>query len=232
MNMPSDRPLLSGLSCLALLAALIGPGCSSDATSASDASASSKNDSSTDGAAVSDGAATASDGGATDGMARLDSSPSATCENQTWPLPTTQLTIDGVSYYLVLKTLLPDAGAYRVQLNFGTAAQFRKCPDEPGQNSTLALTMSFKQKPTASGAFTYTSDRGPATATDVNFYLTFFNNSGHARMNKSYKSPDGGQLNVTIASAKLSATITNLVMTNEVTATDSFMLTGAFMVDW
>jgi hypothetical protein len=185
-----------------------------------------------DTASKSDGGGSVDAGSVNDSGVTGDAAPPKSCAAATVALPTTTATIDGVPYYMVLKSQLPVQGAYVVQLNFGTEAQFHECPKEPGQNSTWTLGITFKAKPTATGVFKYTSSRSLDAADQVNFYLNFLNKTGHVRMNKGFKTPDTGMLNVTIAAAKLSATLTNVLMTNESKPDDTFALSGTLNLDW
>ncbi len=165
------------------------------------------------------------------GQTQNDASTTANCDAKSAALPTTQAVVDATTYYLVLNTVQGDPNMYRVQMNFGTEAQFRKCPEEPGQNSTFSVTMSYKTKPTGSAEFNF-SDERVFTATDkVNFYVTFFNNTGHARQNKNYLTPNNGKLNATITATTFSAPL-SVTMTNETDANDDFELTGTLAIDW
>lgn len=144
-------------------------------------------------------------------------------------LPTTTMIVDGVTYYRVHDSVTPNPGAYVRQVNFGTQEQFLDCEGEPGANSTFTIAMTFETKPATTGSLTYTSSRS-ATPGAVNFYLNFLN-TGHARANTQFKTPDSGTFEFAIEGTAFDASVTDLTMTNEVDGADSFSLSGRFLLD-
>lgn len=185
------------------------------------------------GCSASTGSSTSSSGGGADaGTSSARDAAVATCDNQTAALPTTRVTVDGETYYLVLQTDQSNASVSRTQLNFGTEAQFRRCPDEPGQNSTFGLVITFQGRITTGGSHVFTSDRSVSEPGTVNFYMSFYRNTGHARADKNFKSPDTGSLDVTVAAGRLGATLSNVAMLEEVGMTETFPLSGTLDLAW
>lgn len=175
--------------------------------------------------AMTDMAGNTGDGGAKD-QAMTSNDTGGACPQATGPLPATQLTVDGKTYYQVLGWKQPDPNMFRYQLNFGTEAQYRMCEGEPGQNSSFIVVVSFKTQPSASGTFNYTDKRFVENADGVNFYMTFFKNKGTGRDDKNYLTPASGQMTLTVDGKKYSAPVTNITMTNEADGADTFSLTG------
>lgn len=199
--------------------------CSSD-----DSSGGTPNDGNADASATPDGgASTANDASplpADGGTTEKDSGSATTCPQKDAPLPAASVTIDGVPYYPVLESSLGTT-IYRKQVNFGTAEQFHKCPEEPGQNSTFALQITMQTKPTATGSYNYTSSRGPTVADAVNLYVSFFRNTGHARADSNFLSPDTGTFTLTVAGTKGTATLSAVTMTREADGAETFPLSGS-----
>jgi len=193
---------------------------SDDTTADTSDSGSNTGDSSadTDSSTTGDSSA-ANDDAASTGDASID------CDQKTAALPSSSITIEGITYYPVLETVLT-TNPYRKQINFGTAEQFHKCPEEAGQNSTLAIQFTFNTKPAASASYTYTDNRAPETTDVVNLYASFFNNTGHARASKNYLSPATGTMALTVTGMKATTTITSLTMAGEANAGDTFPLSG------
>jgi len=146
--------------------------------------------------------------------------------------PTTYIVVDSDTMWMVSNTKLSDPYKYRYQINFGTKAQLQQNVEEVGQNSTIGFVMSFTEKPDVSGVFNFTSSRMPATDTLVNFYISFFNNTGYSIVNKNYLSPDVGELNISISGANLSSSFGPMTITDEVDANQSLVLNGFFDFEW
>ncbi|MCB0278908.1 MAG: hypothetical protein KDD94_05365, partial [Calditrichaeota bacterium] len=146
-------------------------------------------------------------------------------------LPTTKVTVDSVDYYLVT-TSTQTADPYRYQINFGSEAQLQQNANELGQNSTFAIVMTFKNKPTANANFNFSSSRFTIDSTQVNFYATFFFGKGHARDGQNYLSKEGTALAVTIGGGKFMADIGPLTMVNEADSTDQFITQCTFDFDF
>jgi len=220
----------SNLARFPLSLVLICTGCSNASTSPSaDGGGAQDGGGAADGAVPTDAAGVPADAGAADAGAAEGGTP--TCAAKDAPLPTTQLTVDGTTYYLVLQTTLPSTVVHNVQLNFGTETQFRKCPEEPGQNSTLALQVTFKQKPTASGSFNFT-DAQPQTADQLKLYMSFFLNTGSPRVGKNYLSPNTGAHAVTIAGGKMQTSFANLTVTDQSNAAQSLTFSATIDIPW
>lgn len=221
MNISTSTKIISVIAIIGAAGAL--GACSSDDSGTSTNTNISDSGSTADSSTDTD-ASTASDSGTNDDASSMGDG-AITCPEKDAPLPTASITIDGVTYYPVLESSLGTT-LFRKQINFGTAEQFHKCPEEPGQNSTLAIQFSFAAKPAATATYTYTDNRAPMATDVVNLYVSFFNNTGHARAKKNYLSPTTGTMTLTVTGTKGTTTITSLTMANEVSSGDTFPLSG------
>jgi len=146
--------------------------------------------------------------------------------------PSTYIVVGADTMWMVSKNQNYDPNKYRYQLNFGTKAQLQQNVDEVGQNSTVGFTISFSEKPQSSGNFNFTSSRFNIDNTQVNIYLSFFNNTGYYIVNKNYLSPDEGEFNVSISGANFSAAIESLVLSDEADATQKLNFKCSFDFEW
>ena len=148
-------------------------------------------------------------------------------------LPSSTLVLDGDTYYQTAVTVQPVNGsAYRLQLNFGTEAQLREFPDEPGQNSTVGVVFTFAGEP-SSGTYTFSSSRFlNDTDTDrINLYISHFFNQGTARDGLNFLSPDSGEMTVSVDGATFGATFSDVTMSDEAGSQDTYQLSGDVLAD-
>ncbi|GEM_PF-3338370 len=160
--------------------------------------------------------------------------PGTTPTEEPTDLPSTYVVIEGDSFYMSANSVAPDANAYRYQVNFSSAAQLDQTGNDGNTESTLAIVMTFKDKPTQSGSAPFSSSRFPAMGTDsVNFYTSFFINTGHPLESKNFLSPKGENLNFTIANGKLTADLPPMDLINEGDPAETAILNGgSFEIDW
>jgi hypothetical protein len=161
-----------------------------------------------------------------------DPTPTPTPKD-TVSLPSTYLVIDSDTFYAVTYTVQPPSpNYYRYQVNYTSKDRLNENPNEPGANSIVGLVMTFTQKPTASASYDFTNERFLSDPTKVNFYLSYFINTGQAREGKNYLSPSSGQLVVDIANGKFKAPVPVITMSNEADAAETFSMSGVFDMDW
>lgn len=149
-------------------------------------------------------------------------------------LPATYIVFDGDTFYYTANSVNPDQNAYRYQVNFGSKEQLSQTANDGNTQTTLSLTLTFKDKPTASGSASFSQSRFPDTGSDsLNFYISFFFNTGHAYEGENFLSPSAGSMAYTIDGTKFNATIPELDVILESNQTQTAKLNGGNLeLDW
>ena len=170
----------------------------------------------------------------TDSTVTTGSTGSTSTGNTTTPVtyPSTYVVINNDTMWMVSKTQLNDPYKFRYQINFGTKSQLSQNAAEVGQNSTIGFVMSYEKKPVNSGTFNYTSSRFSIDTTQVNYYVSFFLNTGYSIENKNYLSPDNGTLNLSLNSGELDADFGTVILSNEADTTQKLTLHGILDFKW
>lgn len=149
-------------------------------------------------------------------------------------LPETYIVFDADTFYYSNHSIPPDNNAYRYNINFSTEAQLTQSGNDGQTESTLALALSFKEKPTASGSAPFSKSRFPETGSDsLNLYLSVFFNTGHTYEGENFLSPASQTFAYTIENGKLMGTLPALEMILESDQTQTVTLQGGNLnLDW
>ena len=149
-------------------------------------------------------------------------------------LPETYIVFDSDTFYQSGTSVLPDQNAYRYQINLTTEEELSTTGNDGSAVATMALALTFKEKPTASGTAFFSKSRFPSEVNDsLNFYLSVFFNTGHEYEGENFLSPSSGMMDYTIEGGKLNATIPNQEMILESEQTQRVTLNGGTLkIDW
>ena len=149
-------------------------------------------------------------------------------------LPETYIVIEGDTFYKSSSSVNPDPNAFRYQVNFSSAEQLDQTGNDGGTPATLGLVTTFKDKPLQTGAAPFSSSRFQMSGSDsVNFYITFFFNTGHPLESKNFLSPAGETLSFTIEDGEFQADLPPLSLFNEGDPSETALLNGGLLkLDW
>lgn len=149
-------------------------------------------------------------------------------------LPATYIVFDGDTFYYTANSVNPDPNAYRYQVNFGTKEQLDQTANDGNTATTLSLTLTFKDKPTASGTSPFSRSRFQDVGSDsLNFYISVFFNTGHTYEGENFLSPSSGSMAYTIEGTKFNATVPEMDVILESNQTQTVKLNGGNLeLDW
>lgn len=149
-------------------------------------------------------------------------------------LPETYVVFEGDTFYRTANSIPPDNNAYRYQVNFSSRSQLDETGNDGNIPTTLAVALTFKDKPTASGSAPFSRSRFPDAGSDsLNFYISFFFSTGHQYEGENFLSPSAGTMSYTIANGEFTATIPELDVILESNQTQTAKLNGGYLkLDW
>ncbi|MEZ4722729.1 MAG: hypothetical protein R2813_12710 [Flavobacteriales bacterium] len=149
-------------------------------------------------------------------------------------LPETYVVFEGDTFYQSATAIPPDNNAYRYQVNLSSRKQLDETSNDGNIATTLSLTLTFKDKPTESATVEFSKSRLPADGSDsLNFYVSFFFNTGHEFQGENFISPAAGSMAYTIDGSKFSASIPELQMILESDQSKTATLNGGSLkLDW
>lgn len=153
-------------------------------------------------------------------------------EPQGSELPTTYVIVKSDTFYLALKSVLPDPNVYRIQLNFATKNDLTEANNDGDIPSIFSIGISTKEKLTTSGELPYTDQRSAAAIDEkMNFYQSFFLNTGSEYGGDNFLSPSTGDFSYELTNGQLVGNI-QVIMSNEIDPMKTIEIIGHLEFDY
>jgi len=144
--------------------------------------------------------------------------------------PDSYIVIDGDSFFLTSNQVTFSTTVFRYQFNFSSVAQLDQTDNDGGTPATIGLGLTRYEKPTTSGQDPFSSSRFPTMgSTDINFYMSFFVNTGHPQEDKNFLTPDNGMLDYTINGSTFTSTLPAITLTDEADNTNTVDLSAGYI---
>lgn len=145
-------------------------------------------------------------------------------------LPTSYFIVENDTFYVNNSQQTFDPNAFRYQFNLSTKDQLNQTGNDGETKSTIGLVMTLKEKPSSSGQAPISQSRFQLDGSDsVNFYLSYFINTGSPHEGLNFLSETGGTLSFDITNNTFSMNVPAITLIDESGTTTNQSLNGGYV---
>jgi len=145
-------------------------------------------------------------------------------------LPESYIIIENDTFYVSTSQQNFDQNAFRYQFNLSTKDQLDQTGNDGQTEASIGMVMTFKEKPLTSGQAPSSMSRFQQMGSDsVNFYFSYFFNTGNPNEGLNFLSGTGATLTYEIVDGKFSMTVPSMPLIDEGGTASNLSLNGGYV---